>query len=260
MPRRRGAGARCGSLYPRVCSASGISSVDTSSPAMPTGRQGWSRRYGTTRARSGRTRATHSSSRSGSSIRKAPACLLSVGRSGFLFLFIVNLVLALLLGCWIIKAGLRAVRSGADDRFLWLGIATLVPLYLVAPGAALGVSDPGSRLLQTGLALALVLCCRSSGWPLRAAAGCSTILSLVGILLFARFAFGPETRPPFPGALPKTVAEFAHVPNHDQDSFYEALERGDYQLKVFSHRHVPEPALVSSQVCLTLENQDEADL
>ena len=132
-----------------------------------------------------------------------------------------------------IKAGLRAVRSGADDRFLWFGVAALVPLYLLAPGAALGVSDPGSRLLQTGLALALVLCCRSSGWPLRAAAGCSTILALAVLLLFSRFAFGRAVVLDHPETLPKTLAEFAHVPNHDQDSFYEALERGDYQLKVF---------------------------
>jgi hypothetical protein len=156
-----------------------------------------------------------------------------LGRPLFLLLFLVNAVLCALLGWWMICSATRAFRERTDERFLWLGIAALVPLYLLAPGAALGVSDPGSRLLQVGLALGLVLCCQEPGAVLRVAGGFGAMLAVATFVLFMQFAFGNKVYLGTPPPTPKAVAEFAHVPNHDQDYFYRALEQGDYGEKVF---------------------------
>ena len=153
------------------------------------------------------------------------------GETLLLALVIIAGALTVLLGWEMVLA----VRLGwrHDERFLWLGVLALVPVYVLAPGTAVGVSDPGSRILQTGLALALVLCCRQQGRLLKSAGFCSLVLAGSGLLLFARAGFDSA----IPGSrlqrLPGVVVSFGHVPNHDQDSFYEALERGDLGVKVF---------------------------
>ena len=159
--------------------------------------------------------------------------ILLVGRLGFVVLFAINMVLVILLVCSMTKACLSSFSRGSKERFLWLGVVALLPCYLLAPGAALGISDPGSRLLQTGLAVALVLCCGYRGWPLQAAKYCSLTLSFMAVVLFSRFAFGSPRVLNNPPALPGQMAVFAHVPNHDQDVFYEALDGGQYDLRVF---------------------------
>jgi hypothetical protein len=151
----------------------------------------------------------------------------------FLLLFAANMLVCALLAWIIFEAARRAFRDGAQERFLWTGVLVLIPLYLLAPGTALGVSDPGSRLLQVGLGLALVLGCRDDGRLVRIAAGLAISLAVSMLVLFVQYGF--ESRPPSSTApaVPAAVGEFAHVPNSDQDYFYRALESGDYIQPVF---------------------------
>jgi hypothetical protein len=155
------------------------------------------------------------------------------GRPLFLALFAVSGLLCALLAWSMIQAARRASQVRAPERFLWIAIALILPLYLFAPGTALGVSDPGSRVLQTGLALGLVLCFRESAWVSKAAATCGAMLSVAGLVLFIQFGFGAKLYQGNPPHVPKVIAEFAHVPNHDQDYFYRALEREDFGEPVF---------------------------
>ncbi len=155
------------------------------------------------------------------------------GRPLFLLLFAVNAGLCVLLGWAMVQAAWRAFRDGAQERFLWVGVAALLPLYLIAPGTALGVSDPGSRLLQVGLGLALVLCCVGSDQVLRIAGALETMLAVTGLALFVQLGFGSRLDAGVPPHLPKAIGEFAHVPNYDQDYFYTALEMGNYGKTVF---------------------------
>jgi hypothetical protein len=158
--------------------------------------------------------------------------LAGLGRPLFLFLLAVNALLCLLLGWLLLREARRAYQESATRRFLWVAALVLFPVYLLAPGTALGVSDPGSRVLQTLLALAIVLGCRAGGGWLQSAAVCGGVLSVAALLLFVRDAYGPE-RTGTDAGLPKAVAQFDHVPNHDMDSFYRALDAGEYGLKTF---------------------------
>jgi hypothetical protein len=159
--------------------------------------------------------------------------LVILGRTLFVGLFAANVVLSIALGWLMIRGLLKAYRKRSAERFLWTGILLMVPLYLLAPATALGVSDPGSRVLQTALALGLVLACREDGLPLKLAAVCSSGLAAGALVLYFATAFGPP-RPLSEGiGLPHELVIFGHVPNHDQDRYYNALERGEYRLEVF---------------------------
>ena len=158
--------------------------------------------------------------------------LAMLGKIVFVALFAVNGLLCLLAGWLILRALIRHVHRGEPERFVWIAIVVFVPLYLLAPGTALGVSDPGSRLLQTALAPALVLALRGRGLLQTVVACCASGLAVAAVLLFVRAGFGTEL-PLADTGLPHAIVEFAHVPNHDQDGFYIALGRGDYSLQVF---------------------------
>ncbi len=155
-----------------------------------------------------------------------------MGRAPFLALILVDLALAVLVGWLMVVRGREAFGTKAPERFLWVAMLVFLPLFLLAPGTALGVSDPGSRLLQAALALGTLLVCRGASGLLRAASGCGAVLSVAALLVFARIQLGTAA---FEGSsgLPKSVVQFAHVPFDDQDYFFGALERGDYSLTVF---------------------------
>ena len=40
--------------------------------------------------------------------------------------------------CAIVRAMRSGLRAGAGERFLWVGVALMVPIFLVAPGADAG--------------------------------------------------------------------------------------------------------------------------
>ena len=156
-----------------------------------------------------------------------------LGRTAFALLFLLNLALAGLMLFAIVKRAGAAWNREAEQKFLWLAILLLVPLYLLGPGAALGVSDPGARMLQVALALALALAAGYRPRTGKVAAGCALMLTFFGAAMFSAYAFDPHFPAKGPSSLPARLVGFAHVPNDDQDYLYRALEDADYRRKVF---------------------------
>ncbi len=156
-----------------------------------------------------------------------------VGRSGFMLLFGLNLALALAVA-WCTFSVLRgSLLQKTKERFLWVGVIALLPLYLLAPVSFLGISDPGSRLLQLSLVLGLLLSARFYSKSLTIATGCALVLMTVDVAMFPCFAYGPE-KPGESGApLSHAVVSLAHAFNHNQDYLVQALERGDRTKPVF---------------------------
>ena len=155
------------------------------------------------------------------------------GKGGFVLLFGLNLALALAVAWCIFAVMQESLFQQTKVRFLWVGVVTLLPFYLVAPVSVLGISDPGSRLLQLSLVLGLLLCARLSSKSLTLAKGCALVLMSVDLAMFSHFAYGPE-KPSEDGApLSHAVVSWAHAFNHNQDYLVQALERGDRTKLVF---------------------------
>jgi hypothetical protein len=155
------------------------------------------------------------------------------GSALFAGIFAVSVLVCCLVGWGVAQAARGAYRERSVERFLWAGVLLLLPVYVLAPGTALGVSDPGFRVLQTVLALAMVLCCRAGSRVMKAAAYGSGILTMVAVMIFARAGFGGALHGSMDRQLPELMVEFAHVPVHDQDYYLRALKQGDLGLTVF---------------------------
>ncbi len=161
------------------------------------------------------------------------------GRWGFYALLLAEGCLAASVAWGLLRVASRALRGRARDQsgrqFLWLGLGLMAPVYLLAPGAALGISDPGARVLQTGLAVGLALCWPGMRRSLHVVAGsCAVLLAGGGLMMF--LAYGGELGGGLHLDMPGTAAraaQFGRVPNVDQDYFYGALNRGDMRLTVF---------------------------
>ncbi len=161
-----------------------------------------------------------------------PVALSLLGRLPFVGFVVLDLLLAGLLGWLMLSRGWLVLRTRAPERFVWMAMLVFVPVFLLAPGTALGVSDPGSRLLQTLLVPGVLLVCRGRSRLLQLASVCGAVLSLAGLLMFARVQLGPQAAIQ-DARLPGPIVQFAHVPFDDQDYFYRALDRGDYGQIVF---------------------------
>lgn len=110
--------------------------------------------------------------------------LVVFGKLGFLVTVVVSLAVSLAL-LWVFC---RAVAMTQLLRYPFLSMASAIALfgYLCTGQTLLGISDPGSRILQTVLWLALFFCVArgSASRPLRIAAAGSIILALAGAALF----------------------------------------------------------------------------
>ena len=161
-------------------------------------------------------------------------------------LFLINGILCAAIGWCMIRAAVAAYRDKSPVRFAWTAILIVLPIYLLAPGSALGVSDPGARVLEVALAVGVFLCGAVSV-PMRVAAVCSCLVAVVSVCLFAKVVIGPDVHFSGSPSLPGTVLKFGHVPSHSKDTYYDALERGDMRLRVFptglflSSAHAEEP-------------------
>ncbi len=156
-----------------------------------------------------------------------------VGRGGFVLLFGLNLALALAVAWCLFALLRRSFFQGTQKRFLWIGTVTLLPFYLVAPVSFLGISDPGSRLLQLSLVLGLLLCARHGSRSLTFAKGCALLLMTVDLAMFSHFAYGPEKAGEDGAPLSHAILSLAHAFNHNQDYLVRALERKDQTKPVF---------------------------
>ena len=157
------------------------------------------------------------------------------GRWGFYALLLAEACLAAAVAWGLLRVASTVIRGKSSDRFFWLGLGLMAPVYLLAPGAALGISDPGARVLQTALALGLALCWPGMRKPLRVVAGsCAVLLAAGGLIMFLDYggALGASLHTDMPGMATR-AAQFVRVPNVDQDYFYGALDRGDLRLTVF---------------------------
>ncbi|MDE1155214.1 MAG: hypothetical protein PW735_05720 [Acidobacteriaceae bacterium] len=156
------------------------------------------------------------------------------GHTIFLLLFVLNFVLACIVLLCFLRSVRQGIRRGNELRFFWASVLLLVPFVLLLPGKALGVSDPGARLLQTVLAPTLVLLVRRDDLWMKLASIASLALSLAGLVLFQHFAFSSHySSAQQPPKWPRALLSFTLIPNDDQDLFYRALERGDLTLEVF---------------------------
>ncbi len=157
-----------------------------------------------------------------------------LGEKKFFVLFCLNAAMCVLAGWAMFQAARRAYRTKGDERFIWAAVGIAMFLFLLAPGTALGISDPGARLLQAGLALGLVLCGAARTKALTGAAVCSVGVSMAGVYLFSTLGFWHEAVPHLPTAWLPRLVEFAHVPNDDQDYLCGSLDSGrKMDLKVF---------------------------
>lgn len=150
----------------------------------------------------------------------------------FLALFLINALLAGIFLYLVIARCARSLRQHSPDAFLWLTVLVFAGIYVVAPGTALGVSDPGSRALQVALWLALFPAAEAV-WPMRIAATCGLALFAANLFLFVSLA----TSPPRPGesasTLPSVLTHFGHVPYQDKTQYYRAIDHGQLDLDIF---------------------------
>ena len=173
-----------------------------------------------------------------------------LGAPLFSMMFLVNLVLAVVLGYAMLIALRRALRERHRERFIWVAALCFLPVYALGPIDALGISDPGSRVLQSVLAICLLLCAPSKS--LRVAAVCTGLLAAGSLLLFARVAYSIPADQASARALPGIVEHFAHVPNHDKDEYLDALQHGDHSLAVF-----PTGPLLNTPLALMLPYHEQ---
>ena len=156
-----------------------------------------------------------------------------VGKWVFLGMFVLTILLAIVLAWLMMPQAFHMLQTSSTERFLWFAILIFLPMFVLAPGAALGISDPGSRLLQTVLVLGIALACRVDGRLLRVASTCAVALAIMGLFLFVRVQLNPLSREAVSNDLPQAIKQFAHVPFDDQDYFYRALDQQDYGQVVF---------------------------
>jgi hypothetical protein len=150
----------------------------------------------------------------------------------FFALFLLNALLAGIFFWLILSRGLRSLRQRSLDAFLWLAIAAFAIVYLVLPGMAMGVSDPGSRALQVALWMAIFLAA-DSVWPVRIASACAVCLLAANFYLFQKLATSPPQEYAVETHLPAVIAHFGHIPYEDKTQYYSALEQGRFDQSIF---------------------------
>ncbi len=156
-----------------------------------------------------------------------------LGHGGFAAVFAVNAVVCAAV-VWLVAAGAfrwwRTRQSAAPGvSAVWTAVLVCVPVYLLLPRDALGVSDPGSRVLQIALYLGVFLAGTRPRLAVVAGAG-SVVLAVVGLALFVRvgFAVPAET-----GAVALPRERLALAPYAIREYFYRDLDRGGHDATVF---------------------------
>ena len=157
--------------------------------------------------------------------------LFLLGRPAFSLMLLAD---ALVCGCilWMATQQMRRTLPQQDgtEKVVWWAILLFLPFYLLLPGEALGVSDPGSRVLQMLLATALLLC-GGQGRVLRFASVPAVLLAAMGLWMF--YDVGYRVVPQTLTGLPRNALGLAHVANHVQDNFYQALDDTEMNFLVF---------------------------
>ncbi|MDE1155213.1 MAG: hypothetical protein PW735_05715 [Acidobacteriaceae bacterium] len=152
-----------------------------------------------------------------------------------LVFFLCNVLLALLSGWLIVRTARDHLRERTPQRFLWLAILSTLPVVLLLPSAALGIGDPGARLLQVLLGIALILIFQSPSRLFPLIGTLALLMTANSAILFARLVTSPQrTTPPHITALPRAITYFATTPYANQIYFYQALSQADTGIEIFS--------------------------
>jgi hypothetical protein len=157
----------------------------------------------------------------------------ALGDVGFVVLFLLNGMIAVAVFVMVFQALQSSFRERRNDRFFWIAFLVALPVYLLAPVQALGVSDPGARILQTVLwaALPFVVFPRRIERFLGAAL---VIFSLTNLVFFACLTMSlPPIVQNDATKLPHAIVGFASVRYTERRSYYYALDAGYLLIPVF---------------------------
>lgn len=159
-----------------------------------------------------------------------------LGTAPFILIFLVNVSLCVAMAWVLIGTALSSCREGRKERFIWAAAIMFVLAYLIAPGATLGISDPGSRMLQTALAVVIFLSLPKGKQlrnVLRVSAAFSVLLAASSLFLFERTAFSPRQEGATVSFLPQAIVAFAHVDGHSQEYLYGAIDHSDMRCHIW---------------------------
>lgn len=159
-----------------------------------------------------------------------------LGVDTFVSLFLVNVVLCTAMGWMLIETAISSYRERRRDRFIWTAAIMFTVGYLISPASALGISDPGSRLLQTVLAVVLFLSLADGDRHrniLRLSAVCSLLLAASSLFLFKSTVFSPDREGSSVRFLPHKMVVFAHVDVHGREYLYQAIDQRDMRFSVW---------------------------
>ncbi len=123
----------------------------------------------------------------------------------------------------------------ADFRWLWEAAVILLIGAILAPANALGVADPGSRLLALAMAIVVFDVLRTDSKATAAVSICVVVLSFLNLGQFAFVQYEPEqVAAAAPGGLPPAlVLRFAHVQPGAGLEYYEHIESRQMDLNIF---------------------------
>jgi hypothetical protein len=163
----------------------------------------------------------------------ASQALATLGKPLFLLLFCAAITAAISLAVVYVRAIL--LRDSIQRfSFVWLAAAMSLPVYLFLPHSMLGISDPGSRILQTVLWPALFFCMgRAKGavaWQ-RVASICCAMMAVGGALILptAPWSFVGDHR----RTLPDAIEGFATAPHGYGAIYLDQLRQGKWGVGVF---------------------------
>ncbi len=159
-----------------------------------------------------------------------------LGDQLFRVLFLFNALLAGIFAVLIARRARLAFKQHLAERFLWWTALVFGIVYILAPGIALGVSDPGSRALQVALWIVIFLAADTSRFATKASwiAGIAALALLAANLtMFVRLASSPVVDGATQTTVARPVAKFCHVFYEDKTQYYDDIERGQFNEDIF---------------------------
>jgi hypothetical protein len=155
------------------------------------------------------------------------------GSSIFFLLFLLNFAVALLALWLLATTAWKSITTRRPSRFLWIAASLFALTALLMPGAALGISDPGSRMMQVALWTAICLVSVQRRWMNVVLMSCALCLLVADCAMLARFATQPPLLGSTAGPLPARVREFGHVYYGDRWGDYAAIDAGKMDLDIY---------------------------
>ena len=150
----------------------------------------------------------------------------ALGTPVFALTFALNLLLCVAVFVVLLR-GAGCVVSDHPYAFIWMGASLAMMAFLLVPASLLGISDPGGRILQTVLPIALCFC-RPGGvarLPFRVAAVCAVALAIAGTAVFVKVPWSYPS-PQAARTLPRPMERLARAPYGYQRGFADDTAAG----------------------------------